>query len=243
MLTAALKNAPPQQKSEYFAGLARSTAGDREAYTAIMRQLAPDDPVTAIAGLYAAGKTPERRAAGERMIRGQAILNPPRKEDGKPVGGKLIDMPPDQKLLSEFAAQTEKVFAGKPQASADAFQAARTIYAAYSSDEGDNKGELNSTRWKKSINEAVGQIETYQGKPIILPENFDMWRFRDAIAHQARVLVASKRLDKSITIDKLRDMPLENVGDGRYVFRAGDGVLSDFKNQPVIINLNRSELP
>ena len=240
-LSAALKDAPVQQKRDYFAGLARSTAGDREAYSAIMSQLAPDDPVTAIAGVYASGRSEQRRSASELILRGQSLLRPNPKEDGKPVAGKLVTMPPDKDLLSEFSSITDKVFAGRPQAQSDFFQAAKAIYASKTADEGDTDGKVVSRRWKESVRLATGQITEYRGKPIVLPESFDEGRFRDAMKAQTQALVASGRLDGQVTRDRLLGMPLENIGDGRYVFRAGDGVLVDKANKPVVLNFNRGD--
>jgi hypothetical protein len=87
-----LKGAPAEQKRQWFSGLAQAAGNDYEGYSAVMAQLAPDDPVTAVAGTYAyRGRT----EASDLMLRGQAILNPVRKEDGKPDHGKLWPMPPE----------------------------------------------------------------------------------------------------------------------------------------------------
>lgn len=241
LLRDALTNAAPQQKREYFAGLAQSTQGDREAYSAIMAQLAPDDPVTSIAGVYAAGRSEQRRAASDLMLRGQSLLNPPKKEDGKPTGGKLVVMPDDKKLLTLFTSDTDGFFANRPREQSDMFQAAKAIYAARTAEEGDTSGDVSSRRWRDAVRMATGPIETYRGKPIVLPESYDIGRFRDALSAQAQVLVASGRLDKTVTRDRLLAMPVDNIGDGRYVFRAGDGVLVDKDNRPVIVNFNRSD--
>lgn len=235
LLSSALKDASPKQKQEYFAGLATATTGDRDAYKAIMAQLAPDDPVTAQAGIYASGASQQRRTASEFMIRGQALLNPPKKEDGKPAGGRLVAMPPDAELQRDFTDHTEKVFAGNPGAANGYLQAAKAIYAARSADAGDTSGKLDARRWRESIELATGKVETYRGKPIILPENYDMQRFRDALSSHVQGVTASGRLDPAVTRQRLLDMPLENVGDGRYVFRSGDGVLVDKSNAPIVI--------
>lgn len=232
-LSTALKDAPVAQKREYLSALSTATAGNRDAYRSIMAQLAPDDPVTAMAGAYASGLSQQRRQASDLMLRGQAILNPVKTEDGRPTGGKLIPMPPDADMQRDFSDITQTVFAGKPQAGSGYFQAAKAIYAAKSADAGDTGGKLDGRRWREAVELATGRVETYRGKPIILPENYDIGRFRDALASHVQGLEASGRLEKGVTRQKLMDLPLENRGDGRYVFRAGDAVLVDKDGRPV----------
>ena len=68
---------------------------DREAYNATMSQIAPDDPVTAHAGVIAGRglMTNRNRHLSDIILRGQSILQPNKKEDGQPSGGKLLPMP------------------------------------------------------------------------------------------------------------------------------------------------------
>ena len=52
-----------------------------------------------------------------------------------------------------------------------------------------------------------------------------------------------ERLQPSMMKSRLMNMPLEPIGDGRYVFRAGDGVLVENtgkgeKPRPVVVDLN-----
>jgi hypothetical protein len=38
----------------------------------------------------------------------------------------------------------------------------------------------------------------------------------------------------------VQDLPLEAMGDGRYVFKAGDGMLVDKDSRPVIVDFNQA---
>jgi len=233
LMRAVLKGAPADLKRQWFSGLAQAAGNDYEGYSAVMSQLAPDDPVTAVAGTYAyRGRT----AASDLMLRGQAILNPVRKEDGKPDHGKLWPMPPDADLRKGFQSYEKEAFAGHPGARNAMYQAALAIYAAKSADEGDATGVINSNRWDESIKLATGGIEKYRGKAIVLPYGLTYSQFRDELGKRIDTVMESGRLAKDVDRARVADLPLETVGDGRYVFKAGDGVLVDKDGQPVIID-------
>lgn len=346
LVTEALKKASPDEKRKYFAGLSTASGNDREGYSAIMSQLAPDDPVTAIAGDYA-GK--ERKTASDLMLRGQAILNPTRKDDGKPDHGKLWPMPPEREMDQAFSSYEQEAFAGRPQLRNAFHQATKAIYAAKSSDAGDASGLINLERWDESMKLATGGVAKHNGKTLLMPYGMDKSDFNDALevkvdqilsrgtspmafdsnfntqlspeaeerfqkwkakmaphdtgedydlrgAFQAGLTpdvenghwsdqfkkpnhptfstesqyarfgtpgtwqgdtyvpapAGSKpqavmpkaypgQLDPRVTRQRLLDMPLEPIGDGRYVFRAGDGILVDKTNTPVIVDFNKSK--
>lgn len=237
-LSAALKQAPVRQKQEYFARLQRATGNDFEGYSAIMAQIAPDDPVTAIAGVYAArGRT----QAADLMLRGQSILRPTKKEDGSPDKGKLWPMPPDTDLRTNFANYERDAFAGHPQARSDAYQVALAIYAARSAESGDASGALNHERWGESIRLATGGVERWNGKSLIMPYGMERGTFKEGLYQRIDGLAASGRLADGVNVDKLRDLPLEPVGDGRYVFRQGDSILVGKDGRPVTIDFTPVE--
>lgn len=245
LMRAALKGAPAQEKRQWFSGLAQAAGNDYQGFSAVMSQLAPDDPVTAVAGTYAyRGRT----QASDLMLRGQAILNPVRKEDGKPDGGKLWPMPPEAELRKGFQSYEKDAFAGHPAARSAMYQSATAIYAAKSADEGDASGVINSNRWEESIKLATGGIEKYRGKAIVLPYGFTYSQFRDNLGKRIETLMDSGQLAPEVTREKLQDLPLEAIGDGRYVFKAGDGILftapkaskATIKNQDGTVSTERT---
>lgn len=234
----ALKQAPARQKLDYFARLQRATGRDFDGYSAIMAQIAPDDPVTAIAGVYAArGRT----QASELMLRGQTILRPTKKEDGSPDKGRLWPMPPDTDLRRAFADVEREAFAGHPQARSDVYQAALAIYAARAADEGDASGQLDNRRWEQAIGLATGGIERWNGRALLMPYGLDRGTFKTGLYQRIDALATEGRLAEGVTAGKLRDLPLEAIGDGRYVFRQGDGVLVGRDGRPVILDFTPLE--
>lgn len=269
LLSSVLKKATVEEKRQYFADLSTASGDDVEGYSAVMSQLAPDDPVTAVAGVYAGKK---RTMAADLMLRGQALLQPTRSADGQPDKGKLWPMPPEKEMRDAFASYERDAFAGRPELRNAFEQSTKAIYAARSAEAGDSTGVFDSDRWDEAVELATGGIAKYNGKGLVLPYRYGIDEFEDAVERRIdQIMVRSDgpttkeardrleasmtpeerskveyhpgRLAPSVTADKLRDMPLEPIGDGRYVFRAGDGVLVDMNNRPVILDFNVQEEP
>lgn len=244
-LGAALKTAAPAQKRELFATIANATQGDRNGYKAIMGQLAPDDPVTSMAGILANKETASAKgsAVADLILQGQAILHPNKKQDGTPSAAVKI-LPPDKDMKAAFQGYERDAFAGYPAARGAYYQTAEAIYAAKAAKAGNYSQILDSGLWEESIKLATGGIDKYNGKSIMLPWGQDYGQFKDGLKVQIDNIVTSGRLADGVTVGRLRDMPLEMAGDGRYVFKAGDGVLVDKNNKPVFVDFNdSSKLP
>jgi len=169
LLRASLDRASPESKVQYF-GQLRANA-DPKTYMAVMGQLAPDDPVTAIAGSQA-GRGYNANAA--LISRGQSIMAPKKDADGKPVGGKLIALPPTQEFERVFAEKTGDAFAGKPEARNAHLQAWMAAYAALAADKG---GETalkipDSTLADQAFEKVVGRVESWNGRRVVLPYGY-----------------------------------------------------------------------
>lgn len=252
-LSSSLKKAPTEQKRDYFAKLA--TVSDVDTYKAIMGQLAPDDPVTAIGGAYAgkgyqqtdAGYKPEAgkaRVVADLIFKGQDILNPVKTEDGKPSHGKLLPMPAEKDMTRVFDNTVRNAYAGMPKARSDHYQAARAIYAALSSEAGDSDTSImDSSRWEKSIKLATGGVERWNGASIVMPWGQTRSSFKDGLYARIDQLAGSGDLDPTATPSRLKEMPLRAVGDGRYVFTSGDNVLVGKSGKPIIIDFNTPVVP
>lgn len=235
LLTAMLSSATVEQKRTYFAGIAQASGGDAQGYMAIMAQIAPDDPVSAIAGSQAGRGL---NANATLMLRGQAILRPPSNADGKPDGG-LLPMPPEGDMRMRYDAYVREAFAGRAEARNAHYQAAKAAYAALSVDAGDRDTKvLDADRFERAMTIAIGPVEKYQGRRVVMPQGYEYSQFRDGLRERIDVVVEGGRLDESWTAARLRDLPLENVGDGRYVLRAGDAVVVDKQGKPVLIDFN-----
>jgi hypothetical protein len=208
-------------------------------FKATMQSIAPDQPVMALAGVYQARgfRTDGGRDVADMMLRGQAILTPNKKTDGTghEGGASLLKMPESKLLLSEFNSATGQAFAGREQAADLYMQSSRAIYAAKSAEAGDYSGNLDAGRWKSAIALATGGVQSYNGSSIVMPYGLGMDVFQARMKAQAPTLAASAI---NVQPDELRRLPLENVGDGRYVFRRGAGYLVDKDGRPVVVNLN-----
>lgn len=238
-----VRGATPQQKTQWFGALASASGGDIPGYMAIMAQIASDDPVTAIAGSQAArGRT----AQAELILRGQAILAPSTKADGKPDSGSLLPMPSEVDLRMNFDNLVRDAFAGEDPKYAEArsahFQAAKAAYAALSLAAGDRDTKVfQADRWRQAVEVAIGKIERYpgmRGRYLVLPHGYELDQFRDEMRARLNDLAVSGRLDPMWNAERLRDLPLQNVGDGRYILRTADGAVTDKTGQRVIINFN-----
>ena len=236
LLTATLQNATVDQKRNYFAALGRASGGDTQGYMAVMAQLAPDDPATAIAGSHAARG---RDAEAGLILRGQAILRPSTKSDGKPDGSSLLPMPPELDLRMRFDSYVREAFTGKPEARNAHYQAAKAAYAALSIDAGDRDTKIfNSERWEQAMEAAIGRVDKYNSRRIVLPHGIDLGEFKVGVHERIDDAARSGNLDPTWTASRLRDLPLGNLGDGRYVLRSGNGVVVDKRGRPVVINFN-----
>lgn len=250
-LKATLDKVPAAQKSAYFGSLFQASGGDFEGYKGILGQLAKDDPVTAEAGLHA-GRAHDLPTAGiqvdpgqaryvsDLILQGQAALHPNRKEDGSPDKGKTWPMPEMKKMEMQFANYERDAYAGKDKQRNAEFQTAQAIYAGLSIQAGDSTGILDGTRWDQAMKLATGGIEKWNGKAIVMPWGMASGAFKDNLYRRIDDVVDSGRLADGMGASKLRDMPLESIGDGRYLFRAGDGLLVDKNKRPVIIDFSQS---
>jgi hypothetical protein len=239
-LTDMLKKGGVDQKRQLLGALYNGI-GDVTAYRATMSQIAQDDPVLAAAGIAEAQQrsTNQGGRVSDLILRGQQILRQDTKEDGKPGGGKLFALPKQEETQRSFNSYARDAFAGKENARNVMYQSAQSIYAALSVEVGDYSGELKSNRWESAMRLATGGIEKRNGKAIVMPYGYDGSRFKNELKSKSTALVASGRMEGGITPGDLMNMPMENIGDGRYVFRIGDGVLVDKAKLPVVVDFNQ----
>jgi hypothetical protein len=248
-LTGVLKAAPAAKKGQYFAALATASGQDFDGYKAMIAQIAPDDPVTAHAGIMA-GRGQLSTTAGfeaepgkatnvaNLILQGQAVLHPNRKEDGNPEKGKLWPMPKDADFDKVWQSYERDAFAGKPEARNGFLQTAKAIYAARTVEAGDGSGVLDSGRWDEAMKLATGGIERWNGKSVLMPWGYSRGQFKDELYRRIDDFAGAERLAPGTTAGKLHDLPLESIGDGRYLFRAGDGLMVDKDGRPLIVDFN-----
>lgn len=240
VLSATIKAQPVEGQKVQLATLYQGVK-DMGLFKQTMQQLAPDNPTMAVAGIYQARglHTTESRDVADLILRGQAILTPNTREDGKGhMGGEsLIKMPEAKLLLSDWNHVTGDAFKGKEQAADLFMQTSKAIYAARSAEEGDYSGVIDSKRWKASIMLATGGVESHNGSSIVMPYGMGYDKFQNTLKVQAEQIVKNGGALNTTAREMMR-LPVENVGDGRYMFRRGAGYLVDKNGRPVIADLS-----
>lgn len=239
-VSATLKAAPVEAQKAYLGAMSKGI-GDLGLFKSTMQALAPDNPVLAVAGIYQARglRMTDGRDVADLLLRGQAILSPNKKQDGKghEGGASLIKMPEEKLMLSDFNGATGEAFRGKEQSMDLFYQASKAIYAARSAEVGDFTGVIDSKRWKAAIQLATGGIEGHNGAKIVLPYGMARDVFQDTLKQRVDAL-AKAMPPVGATAGDLMRLPLENVGDGRYLFRRGAGYIVDKNGQPLIVDVN-----
>lgn len=239
-LKSVLKNATPAVQADTLAKL-RQGFGDAAVFRATLAQIAPDDPVTAKAGIFAANDRQSQagKSVAVEILTGAQLLRPDPKEDGKPGKGGVWPMPSDDKFEREWANFTGDAYRKHGNLRNADFQTAKAIYAARSAAEGDqNKDVVNSRRWRASMALVTGGVTNYNGLDIILPYGMTTGEFKDGVAQRA----AAYKVDPSI--GNIASLPLELTDrDGVYAVSVGDSLLLDDKKRPVLIDMNAPPPP
>lgn len=237
-VSAALSQGSPEAQAAYLGKLKNGWAGNTQGYMATMAQLAPDNPVAAVAGSHAGL---DRWDAASLILRGQSYLHPNKKEDGSPVRTDLVSMPPMPVFEQKFKDTVGDAFAGKADQRSAALQAVRAAYAAQAVDspkDADTKS-VNNTFFEKAMKVVVGEVASQSGgRSVILPYGYDTSMFKDGKKRLVDQLY-DQGIKTDFTKDRLIDLPLVNRGDGRYVFMAGDSIVLDKAGQPITLDFNR----
>ncbi len=253
-LSTVLSATSPQQASDVFGSL-RDAAGSPDVFKGMMQQIAPDQPVTAMAGLLAAqqreltttthwfkpDETVTSKNVAATMIAGERLLNPSKSDntqDGKPQA-KSLYLPDSDALQSAFASEVGDAFAGRPAAADTALQAVRAYYVGRAAQTGlvaeDNNAD--SKLVKESVRATLGNVVDYNGAGAVLtPWGMNESDFED------RVDNAFKAKTKELNLPKIDNFGLSNAGgDGVYAVTIGRNLLLDAKGNPVTIDLKPAD--
>ncbi len=234
LLRSALERVSPEKKVEYFGALRTAFGNDAVGYNAVMGQISPDDPVTAIAGSQA-GKGYNANAA--LIVRGQAYINPKKNEDGKPAGGKLIALPPENEFERLFAEKVGDAFSGRQEARSAHLQAFKAAYAALASDKGGETAlkTLDPTLADKAFETVLGRTASWNSRKVVLPFGYTEGQFKDGLRQRIFEMRDNGLIDDAYAA-KLWDAPLVNDGDGRYRPMSGDGEMVDKTGKKIVID-------
>ena len=230
------------QRLEYLKQTSRAYGGDVAAYRAHLAQIAPDQPVMAVAAIRArTGDADPRQATAAQIIAdGLAIIEPNPKNDGKPTKGALVTQPHETKLRALFDDQVRNAYQWDANAASTTFQVARAAYAKLT--EGSTQADrtvVDSDAWKKAMDIATGGVTKHNGAWVVKPWGMTDGDFSDKLDANLRALESTGKLPEGVTRGKLSDLPLIPRGDGIYEFQAGDQRIAGKDGKPLRIDLNK----
>lgn len=253
--TAMLSSQPPVNRMGTLQAL-RQTMPNDEAYTSILRQIAPGSPLTAIAGATAdrpqSGQLPtwwsakfvDQTPTGQRILEGEQIL---KAKDEKGIPTKT-GMPADKDLMPAFMAQAggaySNLFRGRPETQENTYAAYKAYYAAEASTQGGLNGIINPTIAARAARAVLGFTTEYNGSNVVVPQGMDPTKFPGLMDRAtARALKDGGYSDKDI--EAFQAAPLRELGDmlGTGVFTFvnanGEAMRSKDNKRPIRIDLNQ----
>jgi len=244
-LSGFLAGASDTAKTEALKALRKGFADDK-VFRATMQQIAPDSPVTALAGMIATRERPMKisgffsdetftpGSTAGLLLAGERLLNPGKDakgQDGKPT----FPMPKDTDIRMEFNAKAGEAFAGSPQAYQLTYQATRAAYAALTAQKGDFSGVLNKPMLKEAIQRATGGIADVNGGVVVTPWGMDQSTFRETARREF-----GRAVDQA-GIPQMKDqwprLRLQNTKGG-YLVKSGTGYLLGKDGNPVLLRVN-----
>lgn len=264
-LASQLDQGTPGQKAQLLTSL-RGAFNDDNAYQAAMRQIAPHSPVTAIAGQMVGESSPASTpvwfdknfapdlTTPQRILAGEALLNPTRAEKAEEEGGKGtiktgMPMPQDggaAGLRADFGRAAGDLFRDRPQLADAHYAVFKAAYAALLAEKGDMKGLGDSALKTQALKMSLGTTTDFNGNTVSIPSGMDPTRFESvvgsAVADAAKTMKAPADWAARIRGYQLREIGA--VGSGRYELVNGNAPLvrPDGKG-PFLIDLKAQYLP
>lgn len=230
-----LDKSTPNQKASWLGTLATKLGSGP--YQALMGQVLPNNPVSAIVGAQIGHLNAQQPAqwfdhqfAGdptgpEKILEGEKLLNSKEEKVKFP-------MPPDHTnagigTRDFFAQKTGDLFRDRPQLGEATYAAFRSAYAGLLAEKGDFKGDGDRALQKKALDIAVGEIQNFNGHSVAIPQGMDPGKFKgfvkEAVLTTARAYGAPKDFEDRIDGYQLRE--LGSVGSGRYQLVQGNAPL------------------
>lgn len=251
-LSAGFGNMTVEQKKGYLSAIQKAVT-DPAAYRGILQQIAPDSPVTAVAGAILQKqsfgvshwfKADEDYRPGDvagLILEGEALLNPNKAQKKQDGIGKAFPMPDDSKLRPDFTDRVGAAFAGLPGSADTAYQAVRAYYAGKLARLGDYSGEVNTRVLQEAITAVTGGVTDVNGKGEVLrPWGMGETQFEDAAKAAFQAEIKRMGLTGS-NADHWGAYGLQSAGDGRYLVKSGGGYLIDpATSRPVMLNIGQT---
>jgi hypothetical protein len=206
----------------------RASAPSAQHFSALMQQVAPKQPLVAMAG-QAAQSDPD---LASRILEGAKI----RAAGGKTEGGAKIELPGEGKFNMQWAQDMGDAFNGLPEESVRHLDAAIAVYATLNPKVG-SKNEIDPDAWKKARDMVAPTTLYLNNRTVLVPPGMDPSRFNDTIAQRWEPTIQSYGGDP-------KDFPQASFGlvpkggqDGVYLATSGTGLLTVGGKQ-VEIDLN-----
>lgn len=240
---------PAAARVDYLNTIRRSVQ-DPAAYRSVIAQIAPDSPVTAVAGSILAKDAPMNvpggwfnadvtmspKAVATTILQGEAILNPAgseKKQDGR---GGNFPMPKNTDMETEFAAYVGNAFRGDPTGYSAAFQAYRAYYAGKASEKGILAPDLDSNISKEALNAVTGGVTDFNGNGQVLkPWGMNDGDFESIVRTEFEVAMA-KNGYKGSRMDQFKSYGLQALRENEYLFTNGSTYLLDKTGNPIVAN-------
>lgn len=238
-----------------FQGLRTLAGGDSRVYQAMMRQVAPDSPVKAQAGIIAdkqANVTTERnwitsnavRGAGEvatTLLRGESILNPgaaDKTQDGKPKA--TLFLPDAAAFTAELVDHVGEAFVERPQALQAAQQVAMAYYVGRAAEMGrlhrDSK-DIDSAMVKEALAATLGETVERNGTRVFAPWGMGADEF-EGRAQRAFAGELQRRGMSNALTNRWPMMGLRQLRGDQYMVTQGRAPVLDANGQPLTITVN-----
>lgn len=221
------------------------------AYRSIMGQIAPDSPVTAMAGMLLAKKQPvvqthmfgadetyQPQDVAATILEGEALINPTKASKEQDGAGKVFPMPKDLDIRTAFNSYVGTAYAGAPKVADFDYQAVKAYYAGKASRLGDISGETNGKILQEAITAVTGGVTDINGRgKVTRPWGMGERQFKDRAAAEFKSQMVALGLAGS-PVDNYDAYGLQSAGkEHNYLLRSGSGYLVDKQGAPVVLYL------
>lgn len=248
-MAATMRTFPTAARVQYLEAM-RTSVADPTAYRSLMQQIAPDSPVTAVAGniLAAQAWTQQGGWFGKDMafdpkkvastiLQGESILNPTKGDKAQDGRGGNFPMPKNQDMERAFNDFVGQAFAGDAAGYGAAYQSYRAYYAGKSSEKGVLSDVLDDTISRESMLAVTGGVYDLNGNGNVLKPwgmGDDLFEQKVKDAYAGAMQAAGLRGTAS---DQFDAYGLRKLSGSQYLLTNGTGALMG-RNGPVILNIS-----
>lgn len=244
-----LKNSTAVQQTAML-GQLRTAVMDDKVFNRVMQQISPEEPVVAYAGMLATkerasvttakhwfspNETVGARDVSATMLEGNRIL--------QQKGDIKFPIPPDKDFRTAFTDVTGQLFAGRPGAADVAMQAVRAYYTGKSSAEGDQSGQVDSTRMRQAIRASLGEVVDINGRgEVLAPWGMSAGDFEDRAEAAFTTAARAAGLPDS-TVGNFGAFGLAQSGENTFFVKSGMSYLYKKDGTPLMIRIDGSSQP